>query len=132
MLYNKNLEIFKEELLIFIGKTNNKELTIKGINFYTWNLRSKIYWNEKGSHKNFYLTLTMVKEWNKNKIETCETKNLRINIIKEMNILLVEHNIFQLEGIKLKWGLSYNQEKLLNNLIKNKYRIIYIKLIDKI
>jgi hypothetical protein len=62
MLYNKNLEIFKEELLIFIGKTNNKELTIKGINFYTWNLRSKIYWNEKGSYKNFYLTLTMVKE----------------------------------------------------------------------
>jgi hypothetical protein len=62
MLYNKNLFIFKEELLNFLAKTDDKELTIKGINFYTGNLRSRIYLNEKGSYKNFYKSLTRVKE----------------------------------------------------------------------
>jgi len=127
-------KLFNEKLINFIGKTNDKQLTLKGIKLFiklliklsdnkpeifSWDIKEKI--------------INTIILWNISQIvegeETYQTKLLRDTIIKGINIELRIDKLNHFKEATRKRTLNKHEIKEYKKLLNSKDKQIYVTLV---
>jgi hypothetical protein len=126
-------KVFNEKLINFIGKTNDKELTLKGINLF---IKLLIKLNDnKPEIFSWYIKekiINIIILWNISQIveeETYQTKLLRDTIIKGINIELRIDKLNHFKEATKKRTLNKHEIKEYKKLLNSKDKQIYVRLV---